>query len=97
LLLCRAELTDLFVDANQVVAELLQPMKLGDLLLRLAQRGWMGEGFCHGLSGHSSRQPELGIMTRIICFGAMAGRLAATPDHRCDRSRPEIPPTQELL
>src|SRR5437016_10323304 len=38
LLLDRAESTDLFVEGHQVLAELLEAMKLGDLLLGFAQR-----------------------------------------------------------
>jgi len=96
-LLLGAEFTDLFVDANQVVTELLQPVKLGNFLLRFAQCGGAREGFGHGFAGHSSRQPELGIMTWIIRFGAMAGRFAAAPDDRRDRTGPQISQTEELL
>jgi hypothetical protein len=50
----RAKLTDFLVDPDQVLAEFLELMKLGDLLLRFTQRGRVGEGFGHGLTGHSA-------------------------------------------
>jgi hypothetical protein len=45
--------TDFIVEGDQVLAELLEAVKLGDFLLRLAQRGGIGKGFCHGLAGHA--------------------------------------------
>jgi hypothetical protein len=41
----RAESTDLVVEDDQVLAELLETVKLGDFLLRHAQRGGIGKGF----------------------------------------------------
>jgi len=97
LLLDGAEGTDLFVDANQVFAELLETMKLGDFLLCLTERTGVGKGFRDGLAGHPSGEPHLRIMTRIIRLGAMAGRLAAAPDHGGNGTRPEIAQAQELI
>jgi hypothetical protein len=97
LLLDGAECTDLFVDANQVFAELLETMKLGDFLLGLTECTGVGKGFRDGLAGHPSGEPHLRIMTRIIRLGAMAGRLAAAPDHGGDGTRPEIAQAEELI
>ena len=55
LLLDRAESTDLFVDDHQVLAELLEAVKLGDLLLGFAQGGGIGKGLRHGLAGRPRR------------------------------------------
>jgi hypothetical protein len=85
------------VDAHQVVAEFLESMELGDLLLCLAQRGWIGESLRHGHAGYSSSQSELRIMTGIVEFGAMAGRLAAAPDYGSNGAGPKITQAQELL
>jgi hypothetical protein len=41
--LARAQRADLLIDADQVLAELLKAMELGDLLLRFAQRSGSGE------------------------------------------------------
>jgi hypothetical protein len=97
LLLYGAKLTDFFVDADQVLTELLEAMKFGDLLLRFAKCGWIGKGLCHGLACHSSSQAELGIMARIIWFGAMAGKFTTAPDHGSNRTGPKITQAEELL
>ena len=69
LLLERAESTDLFVEGDQVLAELLEAVKLGHLLLRLAQGGGIGKGFRHGLAGHAASEAKLRIMCRVAVFG----------------------------
>jgi hypothetical protein len=53
LLFDRAKSADFLVDAHQVLAEFLESMELGDLVLRLAQRGRIGEGFGHALASDS--------------------------------------------
>ena len=50
-------------------------MKLGDLLLRLAERGRIGKGLRHGLAGHAAGEAKLWIMSRVVVFSAVAGRL----------------------
>jgi hypothetical protein len=77
LLLDRAESTDLFVEGHQVLAELLEAVKLGDLPLGLAQGGGIGKGLRHRLAGHAASETELRVMSRIVAFGALAGPLAA--------------------
>jgi hypothetical protein len=81
LLLERAESTDLFVEGDQVLAELLEAVKLGHLLLRLAQGGGIGKGFRHGLAGHAASEAKLRIMCRVAVFGAVAGWLTAAPGY----------------
>jgi len=86
----RAKPTDLLVEADQILTELPQTRKLGNLLLRLAKRGWVGKGFRYGLAGHSPSQAELRIMARIVGFGAMAGRLTAATDNGSNGTGPKI-------
>src|SRR5580700_8815417 len=50
LLFHRAKCTDLFVNADQILAEFPEPMKLSDLLLCLAQRGGIGKRFGHAFA-----------------------------------------------
>jgi hypothetical protein len=93
----RAEPADLFVDDDQLVPEVLEPMELVDLILGFAQRGWVGKclGYCFAF--HSSSEAEVGIMAGVIGFGAMAGRFAAAADDGGNRARPKIAQPEELL
>jgi hypothetical protein len=89
--------TNFFVDADQILAEFLKTMELGDLLLRLAQRGRMGKRFSHTLSADPPGQTELRVVTGVIRLGAMAGWLTATAHYGSDRSRPKIAEAEELF
>jgi hypothetical protein len=51
LLFHRAKRTDPFVNPDQILAELPEPMELGDLLLCLAQRSGIGKRFGHTFAG----------------------------------------------
>jgi len=59
-------------------------VKLGDLLLGFTQGGGIGKGFRHGLAGHAAGEAELRVMSRVVAFGAVAGRLAAAA-HDCGK------------
>jgi glycosyltransferase involved in cell wall biosynthesis len=48
------KLTDPFIEGDEFLAELLEAPKLGDLLLRFAQRGGVRKALRHGLASHSS-------------------------------------------
>src|SRR5580700_3150502 len=96
-LLDRAESTDLFVDGHQVLAELLEAVKLGDLLLSFAQGGGIGKGLRHGLAVHAASETELRVMSRVVAFGAVAGRLAAASRHGGNGTRSQITQTEELF
>ena len=74
-LLDRAKSTDLFVEDDQVLAEPLEAVKFGDLLLGLAQGGGIGKSFRHGLAGHPASETKLRFTSRVVMFGAVAGRL----------------------
>src|SRR5256884_7041233 len=97
LLLDRAESTDLFVEGHQVLAELLEAVKLGDLLLGFAQGGGIGKGLRHGLAGHAASETELRVMSGVVAFGAVAGRLAAAAHDRGKGAGSQITQTEELL
>ena len=72
-------------------------MKLGDLLLRLAESRRVGKGFGHGLASHSAGQSKLGIVPWIVGLGAVTGWFAAAPDDGGDRARSQITQSEELL
>ena len=97
LLLHRAEPTDFFVEGHQVLAELLEAVKLGDLLLRFAQGGGIGKAFRYRFAGHAAGEAELGIVPRVVVLGAVAGGLAAAPGHGGNGTRTEITQAEELL
>ena len=54
-LLDRAQGADLFADFDDLSAEFLKSMKLGHLMLRLAQRRWGSKSFRGSLASHSAR------------------------------------------
>jgi hypothetical protein len=96
LLFDRAKSADSLVEAHQVLAEFLEPMELGDLVLRLAQRSRIGEGFSQALASDSTGQTELRVVTGIVGFAAMAGWLTAATHYGCDRNaaKKEKPPVR---
>jgi hypothetical protein len=96
-LLDRAKSADSLVDAHQVLAEFLEPMELGDFVLRLAQRVRIGEGFGHALARDSPGQTELRVVTGVVGFGAMTGRLTAATHYGCDRTGPQVAKAEEIF
>ena len=72
-------------------------MKFGDLLLGLAQGGGVGEGLGHGPARYPASQTKLRIMSRIVGFGAMAGRLAAASGHGGNATWPKITQAEEAF
>jgi hypothetical protein len=82
---------------HQILAEFLEAMEFGDFLLGFAPGGRVWERFGHRLAGHSAGKTELGIMTRIAGFGAMAGRLSTAPDNGGNRPRPEVAQAEEIF
>lgn len=97
LLLDGPQLADLFVEGDQILAERLKTMELSDLVLRFSKRGWIGKGLRHGFSAHPASEAELGIMTRIVRFGAMAGWFTAAADNGGNRTGPKITQMEELV
>src|SRR5580693_466356 len=97
LLFHRAKRTDLFVNADQILAEFPEPMELGDLLLCLAQRGGIGKRFGHAFAGDPPGQTELRVVTGIVRLGAMAGWLTAAAYHSGNRTGPQIAETAEFF
>src|SRR5206468_8392986 len=51
----------------------------------------------HRFPVHPSRQAELRIMASILGLGAMTGLLAATTNHRGDRTRAQVGQTAKLF
>jgi hypothetical protein len=47
----RAQSADSLVDSHKILAQFLEPMELGDLVLRLAQSSRIGESFGYTLAG----------------------------------------------
>jgi ABC-type enterobactin transport system permease subunit len=72
-------------------------MELGNLMLRLTQRGRTGEGLGHALARDSSGQTELRIVAGIIGLGAMTGRFTAAAHYGRDRTRPQIAQAEEFF
>ena len=87
----------LLVEGDQLLAELLEAVKLGDLLLCLAQRGGIGKGFGHGFASDAAGEAELRIMAGVVGLGAMAGGLAAATDHGGNGAGRKSPKRQKLF
>ena len=88
--------TNLFVDLDQFVGELLETMVLVYLGLRLATGGRRRKGFADGPPIDLARQSDLRIMARIVRFGAMATRFTATTTNCADRTGAQIAQGSEL-
>src|SRR6266699_148180 len=93
----RAESTDLFVEGDQILAEFLEAVKLGHLLLRLAQRRGIGKALRYRLAGDAASEAKLRIMSRVVVFGAVAGSFAAAPGHGGNGTRSQITQAEEFL
>jgi hypothetical protein len=65
-------------------------MKLGHLLLCLAQSRRRLKGLGPRLAFHPARQAEVGTVAWIIAFGAMTVGFTALPRSGSDRASPEI-------
>ena len=65
-------------------------MKLGYLLLCLAQRRRGIEGFGGGLAGYTPRQAEIETMPGVAAFGAVAVGFTAFAGSGSDGPAPEI-------
>ena len=72
-------------------------MKLVDLLLRLAERGGIGKGLRHRLAGDAAGEAKLWIVSRVVVFSTVAGRLAAASGHRSDGAGSQITQAEELF
>jgi len=72
-------------------------MKFTDLLLCLTTVGRGGESFRDSFAGHAAGKPELRIMSGVVGFGAMVGRLAAASNGGGNGPRPKIAQSENLL
>ena len=68
--------TDALTEGHQFRTEFLEATKLGDLLLRFAESGGVGETLRDGFACDAAGQAELGIVAGVIRLRAMAGGLA---------------------
>jgi hypothetical protein len=93
----RPKRTDLFVDADQILAEFLEMMELGDLLLCFAQRGGIGKRFSDAFPAHPPGQTELRIVTGVVRLGAMAGWFTAAAHYGCDGTGPQVAEAEEFF
>jgi len=84
------KLTDLLIGNDQFLAQPLEVMKLGNLLLRFAQSGWIGKSLCYRFAAHPPGEAKLRIMAGVIRFGTMASRFAAAPDNSGNRTTSKI-------
>src|SRR2546429_9005088 len=57
----------------------------------------IGKGLRHGLAGHAASETELRVMSGVVAFGAVAGRLAAAAHDRGKGAGSQITQTEELL
>jgi hypothetical protein len=87
---------DLLVDRDQFQAQFLKTMVLVDFRLRFAPCGGgrkrLGDGFAANFAG----QANLGIVTRVVGLGAMAGRFSAAARDGTDRPGAQIAKASEL-
>ena len=72
LLVHRTESTDLFVDSDELLAQLLEATELAHLLLGLAQSGGVGKTFRDRPASYPAGQPELGVMAGVVGPGAQS-------------------------
>ena len=71
-------------------------MKLGHLLLRLAQRRRGIKGFRSGLASYPPRQAEIGTMAGVASFGAVAVGFTALAGSGGDGPAPKITDSGKL-
>jgi hypothetical protein len=71
-------------------------MKLGDLLLRLAQGRRGSKGFRGSLTCYPSCQTEIGTVARVAASGAMAVGFTALAGSGRDGTAPEITDGRKL-
>jgi hypothetical protein len=84
--LFQTKLTNLLVEDDQLVGELLQAMELGNLLLGFAQGGGAGKTLIDRLTLDFASEAELRIMPGVIRTGTMTGRFAE-PGRRSPKPR----------
>jgi hypothetical protein len=80
-----------------LLAQILEVLELGNLLLRFAQSGRVADTLRGGFASDAAGQFELSIVTGVVGPGVMAGGLTTAPDHGGNRAGPKISQVQELL
>src|SRR5580700_5785916 len=87
---------DLLVDRDSFCAEFMEAMVLIDFGLCLAPGGRRRKRFGDCFSIDFTCQPNLGIVSRIVRFGAVAGRFSAAASDSTDRTRAQIAEGSEM-
>ena len=80
-------LADLLVDRDQFGTQFLEAMVLIDFGLSLPPGGGRRKRFGDGFSFDFTCESNLGIVARVVGFGAVAGRFSAAARDRADRTR----------
>jgi hypothetical protein len=81
---------------DDLSTQFLKSMKLGYLLLRLAQRRRGSKGFRGGLACHPPCQAEIGTMARVAAFGTVAVGFTALAGSGGDGPAPKITDGRKL-
>jgi hypothetical protein len=89
--------TDLLVDRDQFHAQFPEPMVLIDFRLGFAPCGGGRKRLGDGLAVNFAGQANLRVVTRVVRFGAMAGRFSAPASDGADRTRAQIAKASELM
>ena len=66
----RTKRTDFLIDSDQLLAEFLQAVKLGDFLLRFTESRRTGKSLGNGFAVDPAGEPNLGIVPGIILAAA---------------------------
>jgi hypothetical protein len=89
-LLNRSHAANLFVDGDQLRAQLLEPAELGDLALGLLKGYEAGEGLSHRLAVDLADKADLRSVAVVAGFCAMASWLPTAAANRTDGSRTKV-------
>jgi hypothetical protein len=92
-----AQATDLLVDLDQLLRQVLKAAKLGNFLFGFAHGSGRGQGLSNGLAGDFLREPSLGSMSGVVGLSAMAVRLTTAPDDGGNGAGLKIAQLRELL
>jgi hypothetical protein len=97
LLLDGTDMSDLGIDIDKLTAELFEFAELGDIPLRFAQRGRVGQRLRHSLAFHFKRQPGSRTVGRLVgLVTAAVGPTTAAAGGR-NRTRAEIVQLGDLI
>jgi hypothetical protein len=93
----RTKRTDFLIDSDQLLAEFLQAVKLGDFLLRFTESRRTGKSLGNGFAVDPAGEPNLGIVPGIIGLRTVTVGFAAATGDGGDGARAQITQREELL